>query len=67
MKLEEARKEAKREGAEERNRLSVANLLASTSHSVAKIAALAGVTEAYNIEYSICNRPDFVVIWTTIL
>jgi hypothetical protein len=56
MKLEEARKEAKREGAEERNRLFVANLLASTSHSVAKIAALAGVTEAYNIEYSICKE-----------
>jgi hypothetical protein len=47
MKLEEARKEAKKEGANERNRLFVANLLTSTSFTVAKIATLAGVTEAY--------------------
>jgi hypothetical protein len=51
MKLEEAKKEAKKEGQklgeEKRNRLFVANLLTSTSHSVAKIATLAAVSEAY--------------------
>ena len=47
MKLDEARKEAKREGAEENRRFIVANLLTNTSLTVAKIAALAGVTETY--------------------
>ena len=40
MKLDEARKEAKREGAEENRRFIVANLLTNTSLTVAKIAAL---------------------------
>jgi hypothetical protein len=39
MKLEEARKEAKREGAEENCRFMVANLLTNTSFTVAKITA----------------------------
>lgn len=59
MKLEEARaearregrkegrKEGKQEGEEKRNRLFVENLLASTSFSVAKIATLAAVSEAF--------------------
>jgi predicted transposase/invertase (TIGR01784 family) len=55
MKLEEAKREGLKEGKkvgvkegeEKRNRLFVANLLTSTSFSVAKIATLAGVTEAY--------------------
>jgi hypothetical protein len=51
MKLDEARaearKEAKREEAEKKNRLFVTNLLMNTSFSVEKIAVLAGVSEAY--------------------
>jgi hypothetical protein len=47
MKLEEARKKARKEGREQVNRLVVTNLLNMTSYSVARIAALTRVSEAY--------------------
>lgn len=51
MKLEEARaeamKEARKSEAEKKNRLFVISLLTNTSHSVAKIAVLVGVSEAF--------------------
>lgn len=51
MRLEEARMEGKRQGrkevVEQKNRTFVTNLLSSTSFSVARIAALAGVSEAF--------------------
>ena len=47
IKLDEARAEARKEGEDKRNRLFVTNMLTNTSFSVAKIAGLAGVSEAF--------------------
>jgi len=47
MKLDEARAEARKEAAGERNRIFVTNLLNSTSFSLKKIAQLAGVSESF--------------------
>jgi hypothetical protein len=47
MKLEEARKEARKEGEEKMSRLFVENLLSSTDFSAKKIADLAAVSVAF--------------------